>query len=321
MADHVICVRRIKNGVFDPEPSQPGLARLLTVPSDAADISTDHETQTKRAWTEAVIAEGKTGTSEHSGGPVGDIVVYVHGFNTRTKVMLERHRKIKKHLKAAGFKGAVVSFDWPSDNKAINYLEDRRDAKTSAIKLVDHGVRRFLEYQTADCEINVHILAHSMGAYVVREAFDDADDVAKIASKSWSVSQVMLLSGDISASSMREGNPKSSSLYRHCVRLTNYFNPYDEVLKLSNVKRIGISPRVGRVGLPHPAPEKAVNVNTGPYFNANYKNDDFIGHYWYFDDAGFMKDVYATIKGDVDRKAIADRETDGDGGLAIRADA
>ena len=45
----------------------------------------------------------------------------------------------------------------------------------------------------------------------------------------------MLVSGDISSSSLADNNPKSSSLYRHCVRLTNYFNPYDAALSVSNL--------------------------------------------------------------------------------------
>ena len=36
----------------------------------------------------------------------------------------------------------------------------------------------------------------------------------------------------VSSGSMAEGNAASDSTYRHCVRLTNYSNPYDEVLQL-----------------------------------------------------------------------------------------
>ncbi|OYV04748.1 MAG: hypothetical protein CFE26_15240 [Verrucomicrobiales bacterium VVV1] len=37
------------------------------------------------------------------------------------------------------------------------------------------------------------------------------------------------------------------------------------VLKLSNVKRIGVAPRTGRVGLPENAPGKAVGVDSGGF--------------------------------------------------------
>jgi len=180
--------------------------------------------------------------------------------------------------------------------------------------LVDAGVAGFAARQTPDWEINLHIIAHSMGAFVVREAFDDADDRPAVAATSWSVSQVMLVSGDVSASSMTANNPKSSSLYRHCVRLTNYSNPFDSALSLSNVKRVGVSPRVGRVGLPDDVPGKAVEVDTGAYYDANRGDFDHLpndSHTWYFYDDTFMRDISETIRGDVDRNRIATRAGSG----------
>ena len=102
---------------------------------------------------------------------------------------------------------------------------------------------------------------------MIREAFDDADDHT-IAAINWTVSQITFIGGDVSAASFSSGNPESESVYRHCVRLTNYSNPFDEVLQLSNVKRAGFASRVGRVGLPPDAPTKSVNVDCGSYWQA-----------------------------------------------------
>lgn len=324
MPDYVICVRRVKNKKFDAEPSPPDEAYYLTVSSMTKDIRAPAKEDTaahKKAWTKAVIEEAKT-ESSYAGKIEGDILLFVHGFNTPSKTMLERHRKIKKHLKTAGYKGTVVSFCWPCDSRAINYMEDRWDAKKSALKLVEHGIKRFLDYQSKNCEINIHVLAHSMGSYVVREAFDDADDVARIASVSWSVSQVMLVSGDISSSSLGNRKSKSSSLYRHCNRLTNYYNPYDGALKLSNVKRVGVAPRVGRIGMPEDIPRKAVDVNCGLYYDKKYDAGSGNGmkesHTWYFDDELFFKDVYLTIQGDIDRERIPTRGRLRNGGYYFR---
>ena len=306
--DYVFTVRSIKDGKF---ANEPGASYFLEVPSRAKDTHPKHRVEKKADWVAKVIEEAKTGEKNpDTGAELGDILVYVHGFNTPTRTMLERLRLLKKGLAKQGFKGGVISFDWPSANSALNYLEDRSDAKQTARRLVDEGISTFAALQTPDCEINVHILAHSMGAFVVREAFDDADDRPKIASVSWSVSQVLFIGADVSAGSMAEGNSKSSSLYRHTVRLTNYYNPFDGVLSLSNVKRIGVAPRVGRVGLPDDRPGKAVNVNTGAYFSANrdkFEDLNFAGHIWYFYDETFMRDAYHTIKGQIDRNAIPTR--------------
>lgn len=42
--------------------------------------------------------------------------------------------------------------------------------------------------------MHVHVLAYSMGAFVVREAFDDADDRRRIAAVNWTVSLLRIRS-------------------------------------------------------------------------------------------------------------------------------
>ncbi len=298
MSDYIYCVRRASGDSFK---SEPGANHWLKVAGNVKSPKPSHAIK-KKAWIDEVLKEARHGPQDD--GPVGDIVIYVHGFNTPMETMIERQRLLRKGLEKQGFEGVVISFDWPSHDKALNYLEDRTDAKLTALRLVDEGISSLAALQQPDCQINIHLVAHSMGCFVIREAFDDADDRPQIAARSWSVSQVMLLSGDVSASSLETGSSKSSSLYRHCVLLTNYFNPFDDVLTLSNVKRVGVSPRVGRVGLPANHPGKAVNINTGNYYKAN--RDDFkdvpnAPHTWYFYDPVMMEDMYSTIKGDTDR--------------------
>ncbi|TCO71540.1 alpha/beta hydrolase [Rhodovulum euryhalinum] len=304
--DYVFCVRSVRAGEFGSEPGA------------AAEPSPDHRIG-KRDWFAKVQENAISGT--FAGHPSGDIVMYVHGYNNSQKTMLARHRKIRKGLEAHGFGGAVVSFDWPSADSTLNYLEDRTDAKKTALKLVDEGIAAFAALQRPDCRINLHLLAHSMGCYVVREAFDDADDRPAVAAHSWSVSQVMLVAADVSAASLEDGNPKSSSLFRHCVRLTNYYNPFDNVLSLSNIKRIGVAPRAGRIGLPGRRPDKAVNIYCGEYFDRHKDmlgDDPSIAHNWYFEDAHFMKDIFFTVQGNLDRHEFPTRLPTTEGNLALR---
>ncbi|PJE31752.1 Alpha/beta hydrolase of unknown function [Pseudooceanicola antarcticus] len=310
--DYVFCVRGLSGGGFSDEP---GGSRFLAVPENQQPVP-DHKIK-KKAWIEAVIQESRHGPQDEL--PRGDILMYVHGFNTPQDVMIERHRLLKSSLAALGFEGVVISFDWPCADQALNYLEDREDAKITALRMVREGIAAFAQAQRPDCRINLHILAHSMGAFVTREAFDDADDRPRVAAHSWSVSQVMLISGDVSAGSMAEGG-KAGSLYRHCVRLTNYFNPFDAALSLSNVKRVGVAPRVGRIGLPETAPASAVNVNVGNYFDANKAR--FAGlknasHTWYFHDERFLRDVLLTMQGEIDRHEIPGRAQGSLGNLVL----
>ena len=137
----------------------------------------------------------------------------------------------------------------------------------------------------------------------------------------WTASQIAFIAADVSSRSMSSRDSKSSSLFRHCVRLTNYQNPYDPVLKLSNIKRVGVAPRVGRIGLPDGAPQKAVNVNCGPYFELLEEAGDVSGvwgHSWYFGDQGFAADLAHTLAGDIDRNYIPTRSRDADRGLSLK---
>ncbi len=307
-------VARGKSG--DGFSNEPAASHFLEIPEGDNDMKLSHKI-TKREWRDKVMVAAQGGTPNPN--TEGDIVFYVHGFNNSQAEVLSRHRKIKSGLQAHGFQGVVVSFDWPSADSALNYLEDRMDAKQSAFRLVKDGVAMFSEMQRPECRVDLHVLAHSMGSFVVREAFDDADDRARIASKSWSVSQVMLVAGDLSVGSLDPDSSKSSSLYRHCVRLTNYYNTMDDVLSISAVKRIGVAPRVGRNGMNKPFHSKAANVYCGARFKQGGFDDGInSGHTFYFDDPLFLEDVFHTISGKLDREEIPTRTHTTQGNLALK---
>jgi pimeloyl-ACP methyl ester carboxylesterase len=312
--DYIFCARNTSAGVFG---TNPGPTKFLEVP-DGASSHTPAMAIARRDWFRKVIAIAETG-HDTLGRPVGDVLIYIHGFNADLGTILRRHRLIRDGLEALGYKGAVVSFDWPCADTALNYLEDRMDAKLTALRLVSDAVAPFARVQAPDCAINTHVLAHSMGAFVLREAFDDADDRPALVQHGWSLSQVMLIAADVSADSMGP-SAVSASLYRHCVRLTNYANPFDAVLSISGAKRVGVAPRVGRIGLPADAPAKAVNVDVGVYYDE--RREDFAGipnadHSFHFHSSEMLKDIYLTLQGEIDRGSIPTR-TARDGKLYLR---
>ena len=310
--NYLITARNIRRGQFG---SEIGPARFLKVPGNRLP-SPEHRVR-RKAWVDAVMERGHTYQDSHTGEDCGDIVVFVHGYNTSPSELMRRHRQLELDLPTSGYRGAFISFDWPSDDRAINYLVDRSDAKVTALKLVDDCVSLLAATQYRGCRINVHIVAHSMGAYVVREAFDDADDRPGIAASNWNISQLCFVGADVSAASMSESDARSRSLYRHCTRLTNYQNPFDTALKLSNVKRAGVAPRAGRRGLPDDHPAKAVNINCGAHFRDTYAEDGDSGHSWYFSDTLFLDDLAATLSGDLDHSVVGRRRADTEGRLQL----
>lgn len=293
--DYIICTRNTQGGLFRNEP---GTTMYLEVPEVADEFLPSHKIALSDFMRKIINTDNE------------DIVIYVHGYNMTVKETLQRHRILRKGLEKQGFKGDVITFAWPSGTNTLLYLEDRHDAKTVAMELVNSAIKLLAKQQGKNCTINVHVIAHSTGAFIINEAFDDAETTKATAEINWSVSQLLFIGGDVSSDSL--SNERGEKVYRHCNRLTNYFSPYDTALAISNVKRVGAKNRVGRVGLPQNSPGKAVDVDCGPYYLE--KKDEMViingepTHSWYFYSDEWLRDAYETIALRIDRTVISTRE-------------
>jgi esterase/lipase superfamily enzyme len=300
MDNYFICTRNTKGkGATSRFGDEPGEATFLAVPEANETFGPQHKVPSQKTWLTKLLA----------GRDIKDILVYVHGFDMDISNVVHRHKVLKEGLKRNGWKGELVTFAWPSSTKPLLYLEDRHDAKKVSMELVDKGLRFFAQQVEAGCRINVHVIAHSTGAFIVRESFCDAQST-EYAHDKWTASQIVFIAGDVSSRSM-EG-PEGDPIYKHCARFTNYFSNYDSVLALSNVKRLGMENRVGRVGLPYGSPMKAVDVNCSEYYKA-HENEltverAFKAHSWHFWSDAFLKDLVFTLNGDMDRNVIPTRE-------------
>jgi esterase/lipase superfamily enzyme len=303
MPKYWISVRQVQGDDFTATPDL-GSTRYLRVP-DGEIPKPQHQIAASQ-WVKEILASFPASKD----GPTGDILFFIHGYNNSICDVDRRHMLIQAGLTTNNFKCLVVSFDWPSGTDPLAYLPDRDKARLTAIRIVNAGVKLFVKAQQGQkCDINVHVLGHSTGAFAIREAFDHADD-GQTAATNWTAGQLVFIAGDVSAKSFSTNDPETESTYRHCYRLTNYCNGYDEVLQVSNVKRVGLSPRVGRVGLPADAPEKAANVDCSDYYHRTYPSAGLTqSHSWYFEDATFHKDLAITLIGAIDRYRIPTRKT------------
>ena len=311
---YVISARRITGSQFVAEP---GPARFLKVPSDASDILPAHVvsgTGGVNAWSTEVQGLADGDANPLSISPAGDVLVFIHGFNNDTKSVLARHKQLAADLAAEKWHGLVISFDWPSDNQVLNYMEDRSDGAAVAGQLVQKCIDLVKRGQEMNCVTNIHLLGHSTGAYVISEAFLQSDRDGDLFKSPWRLGQVALIAGDISSSSLAENDQWSGPMFRRIMRLTNYSNPYDAVLAISNAKRLGTSPRAGRVGLPPNPNPKAVNVNCGDYFSKlDPKKSPHYGdwtHAWHIGNRVFARDLAMALEGAIDRNAIPTRRND-----------
>jgi pimeloyl-ACP methyl ester carboxylesterase len=312
----LICTREIdEKGDFLAEPVDTKFLRVPTAkslydPTDSIPIE---------RWKKSVIATAD-GEEDEITGSTGDILFFVHGYNNDIKTVLWRTRTLQESLSAQGWKGLVIGFDWPSDNSTLNYLEDRYDASQVAQRLVEDALQIVVDAQfptdskVSPCTINVHLLGHSTGAYVIMEAFASASKKGNLFKKPWRIGQVAFIGGDVSSASLSSYSDWAAPMYERIFRLTNYSNKFDKVLGVSNMKRLGIAPRAGRIGLPADIPSKAVDVDCSDYFRTkDPKQSTFTGtfnHSWHIGDPEFALDLALTLEGEIDRQAIPTRRND-----------
>jgi hypothetical protein len=145
------------------------------------------------------------------------------------------------------------------------------------------------------------------------EAFAQAQAQGALHRSGWRIGQVALIGGDVSSDSMKADSDWSKPMFQRIMRLTNYSNGFDDVLAVSNAKRLGTAPRVGRAGLPSSADRKAVNVDCSDYFKTlDPDAAKFVGrftHSWHIGDPVFARDLAMTLEGRYDRNVIPTRET------------
>lgn len=297
-----------KPPAFHDEPGEPS----FVISSDAATTIDPADrimgAGKRKKWAKAILDEAKNADDE------GDIVFFVPGYNVNAQDAFTSHKTLSTNLKAQGLKDAVlVTYSWPAKGDFLNYLEDDSDARETAIHLVRSGIAIFAGMTEPQCRVRMHVMAHSMGAMVVREAFRAAAGNPHTRESAWGISQLIFLAADISARSLT--SDVSQAMFDKSQRFTNYFNRHDTALATSNAKRFLSSPRLGRHGAPESVLGKVVDVDmSGRWEHVAANNaqgilrDKLLSHSFYKDDEKFARDVANTIIGDIDRRNMPDRQ-------------
>ena len=326
MSSFILCARS-KDYPSDTFVGTVGDVTYLAVPDTSDEPRPSHKIGRASDWLGAIVKQAMPpGTKP---GEELDVVFFVHGYNTPPKEALKRQRYVEAELRKRDYACLVIGFDWPTAGSALAYVYDRGEAQKAAAQLVKGGIIPFTKYTLKGCPINVHVMAHSMGGFVVREAFRTVDKGRNAdLSNDWRIGQLVFFAADVSSECFAADHPDMVPVFNHCGRLTNYFSGYDEALAVSNVKNIDISSRVGRVGMPtdNPGHEKAVDVDCGPRYAAVPTRkfvtiDGMISHSWYLEDSVWYDDLAYTLKGQMDRNSIPTRTSVGENDFVLKTSA
>lgn len=233
-----------------------------------------------------------------SSGPRTDTLVFVHGFNVSFTGALQAGAHLALSLQVEGRPVNVVVFSWPSDGEAVplmSYYSDREDARATGPALA----RAFLKFRDyvralneADyCQRCVHLLAHSMGAYVLRNGLQaviakERDGLARL------FDQIMLAAPDEDDDAF-EAEAKLKLLPRIGRQVTVYFNPRDKGLIVSDKTKANPD-RLGSDGprMIDLIPKKVVLVDCR---NVAGDADRLIEHSYYIRSEAMGRDISAVL--------------------------
>ena len=237
-----------------------------------------------------------------AGGPRSDTLVFIHGFNVSFNSALQAGAHLAREVSVGGKAVNVVVFSWPSDGAAIpqmSYYSDREDARASgpAIARAFLKLRDFLvALSPADyCQRCLHLLTHSMGAYVLRQGLQaliakDPDSLTR------AFDQIILAAPDEDDDTF-EYDTKLKLLPRLGRQVTVYFNPNDKALLISDKTKANPD-RLGSDGprLVDLIPKKVVLVDCRVV--AGHANP-FVEHSYYINSRAMAQDIGSVLNGDL----------------------
>ena len=233
-------------------------------------------------------------TSKHR-----DTLVFIHGYNVKFKEALTAAAKLASELKTHnGGKGVnVVLFSWPSDGSAMPYLayaSDRQDAAPSgpAFARAFMTLADFLAGASPEeeCDHSLHLLAHSMGNYVLRHAVQEIRSYYP-GRPPRIFDQIFLMAADEDDDTF-EHSYKLGLLPRLARRVNVYFNHGDIALQISD-KTKGHPDRLGTDGprLPQQVPAKVSQVDCTPVVTGA------VEHSYYIDSKRVLQDMLQVLAG------------------------
>jgi esterase/lipase superfamily enzyme len=228
-----------------------------------------------------------------------DTVVFVHGYNVSFRDALSSAARLKYNFSTSeGGPGInVVLFSWPSDGSMMPYIayaNDRQDAAASGpafarglLKLAD-----FLRGSTPEdaCEHKLHLVAHSMGNYVLRHTVQEY--VRQSSGRPVRLfDQVFLMAADEDDDAF-EKDYKLKPLPRLAKRVNVYFNNEDRAMAVSD-KTKGNPDRLGDDGprVPRGIPGKVSLVDVTPVV------DGLVEHSYFLDSPRVVKDMIEVLSG------------------------
>jgi len=232
-----------------------------------------------------------------------DSLIFIHGFNVSFKEALESAAEMGEcyaRVSENSYRPNIFVFSWPSDGKMTSYSNDRSDAEATGYAFA-RGIMKlsaFLKSTTpkAACNQKVHLIAHSMGNYVLRYALQQAGKIAGGESLSRIFDNIILTAADEDSDAF-EFDYKLARLPELAQRITVYFNSGDLALTISDYTK-GNPDRLGHDGpnKPNEIPAKVVLVDASDVVSGISE------HSYHQDNDKVARDIVSVLQGESSEK-------------------
>ena len=224
-----------------------------------------------------------------------DALIYIHGFKTNFKGSVRRSARFEAALGDGG--PSVAAFSWPSDGLMLpwwSYSSDRSDARASGVA-VGRFLLKLVEFlrtpAAGNCKQQVHLLTHSMGAYVMRYALQGvlAEWPRRLPR---AFGQIILVAADEDEDAF-EHDHKLRRLPELAHGVHIYFNRQDAVLGVSDRTKPGNQRRLGDTGVRYSADIQSgmTQIDCTPVVHG------LAEHGYHQDCAAVLSDICAVLKG------------------------
>jgi len=249
----------------------------------------------------------------HVSGRVGsnrDVLIYVHGFNTSLQ---EAEFRLAQIVADGRFGGVPVLFTWPAEDGLLSYVSAKENATVSRDALTG-----MLNDLAAIPSIGrIHILAHSMGAWLAMEALRESA-IGNPRLLTGRLGNVMLAAPDIDLSVFRQQMAKVGP----GANVSVFTSTGDRALSLSS-RLVGERLRVGAIDPNKPEDRAELDRLGVKVYDLSSFSDGWINHGAYATAPSVVRQIGAQLTKpraeDARETSIIDGGTVADRGPAVRA--
>lgn len=206
-----------------------------------------------------------------------DAFIFIHGFNVSFSEAIRRTAQIAHDL---SFKGASISYSWPSLSEVKGYMSD----EDSVVWTVPH-LKNLIKKVLSDSNLlKLHLIAHSMGNRALTNAIKELKTEGFNLEK---INQIVLAAPDIDSNVFTDVIvPGIKNVSK---QITLYASSKDNALKFSRRIRSGII-RAGESG------DNLVIIDGISTVDASKVDTNLLGHGYFAETKELINDLYLILE-------------------------